>query len=157
ERRAQRLVGAVEVAQLGEDEAEVRARDAGVALIARVLERGERGDEALEAAHVIAGGERAEGARLLKPRGAERVPRGRVEGGGFDRRDQRVGRGEAAAEAQVVGALAEAVEAGAARVEGERRVAGLLGEALDAVEVAEPAGRQRDLQQRAEPRGRALL
>ena len=54
ERGAQHVLGAAEIAELREDEAQVRADVAGVAPIAGLLERGEGGLEACQAGRGVA-------------------------------------------------------------------------------------------------------
>ncbi len=66
ERLAQRRLGALEVAELPVEVAEVGAHRAGVAQIARLLERLQRRLETAEAAPEIAGRRGAHGAHLVQ-------------------------------------------------------------------------------------------
>ena len=92
ERLAQGRLGALEVAQLAVDVAEVGAHRAGVAQIARLLERLQRRLEPGQAAPEIAGRRGAERAHLLEERQRLRVERRvRLAGQRADGRDQRVG------------------------------------------------------------------
>src|SRR5262249_42810200 len=102
DRRAERALRAVEIAELCEDEAEVQAARAGVASIARALERSDRDLEELAARAEITGDDGAERAHLVE-RGV--FVRG---GGASDVREQRVRRAEAPARGQEPRADAEA-------------------------------------------------
>ena len=147
ERCAQRLFGAVEVAELGEHEAEVAPGHGGVAPVLGVLEGGQGGREAVEAGDGVAAGRGAERAALVDQRDREGVGRRqRLELG-----ERRLGRGIAAAEDQLDDARAEAADLGSARALGGDDAAVAAKPSSTQVDVAELARGEGSLVQAAEP------
>ena len=151
---AQGFLGAGEVAQVGEDDAELGAQGAGVPVVAGGLERGEREREVLAACGEVAVVEGADSTGEREERASEHVEGRRVgEGGAVDGGDRGVGVGVVAAEAELAGALAEAGDLRAPGARGRGCARGGDGPAFDAVEGAELAGGADDVGDGAEPRG----